>query len=210
MRSEDFDAWIERHTRVFGLVPEFGLRTMSLWFNLFTAASYTVAELNEATDWLALNAPPAKYEHHLWAIQSRIRGARAVDFSKEAERHEWGECTQCEGSGMVTVPHPKGLRDGLWVQIRTTRSGASFYTLAVYCTCALGNWKHGKAGHERLGDRRLRCLTLGEYERLNPDWRSQVEGRRRERVYESKLSHVPGPLDDVLARIQKQAQEAMR
>jgi hypothetical protein len=89
------------------------------------------------------------------------------------------------------------------VPIDAARGGASYYTMAVLCRCALGQWvfEHNQEHlRERVPGKRV--LTLGEYERRNPRWRVQLEQRRRERRERAALGRPPSPeMAAVVARL---------
>ena len=200
-----FGEWVKHHATVFGLHAEADVMTLLSWEPLFVAAGYTSGDLHAATDWLAVNAPPKFRTEHLGAIQSRIRDTRAVAYRAEmnAGGEDRGTCTLCGGTGRVVVPHVAGVRDGQWVPIDAARGGASYYTMAVLCRCALGAWvlAHNEEHlRERVPGKRL--VTLGEYEQRNPRWRVQREQRRREQRERAALGRPPAPdLAAVVARL---------
>ena len=65
----------------------------------------------------------------------------------------------CGGSGFVTVPHPRTIRDGVWQ--------APYYTCAVVCDCPTGNRRlASQAKRER------KQMTLSQYEARFFTWKS--------------------------------------
>lgn len=187
MAEEWFNVWCLRHANVFGIANANGLAMIASWEDLFAAAGYSAADLNDATDWLATHAPPKFLNEHLGAITNRIRDRKAVDGRRESlEVHDRGSCTTCGGTGHVTVPHPGGVVDGEWVPQRFARGGATYYTVAVYCRCALGRWFEGRHDNDE------KTWNLDRYEPRNPRWRVHMESRRSERNARASL----GPVDD--------------
>ncbi len=173
-----FEAWAVHHGTVFGL-SESETPTLLSWEGALGA---TAEELYSATAALATNPRQfgesearfaGKLTLHLTLLVSQIREQRSAAVSQQADpRDTLGTCTLCSSSGWVIVPHPNGLADGEWVPQRKARGGASYYTVAVLCSCALGRW---------MGQHRKSAgLTLQQYDRLNPRWPIQVARRERE------------------------------
>ena len=181
----DYDEWVKRHAKIFGLVNEIDMGSMLAWKDALGA---TVDELNEATAHLAANPQllseslprPAQYEpkmtRHLLALKHRISERRAVEATGMREHAEetWGTCTICNSSGWVIVPHPSGLKDSEWVPIRHAKTDSVYYaTIAVTCSCKLGRWIAGRQVNQ--------AMCLATYERLyGRYWKLQMDQRRQE------------------------------
>src|SRR5260370_12176398 len=131
--QDDFKRWARNHALIFGFTPEQELTVLS-WRDIFVAKAYTMDELRAATNALA-SRPPVYAGMHLAAIHDAIQSMRAVDYHKEAQLTLRSECSLCGNSGRVTVPHIKGIKDGEWMPIQTTRAGGGYYTMAALRSC---------------------------------------------------------------------------
>lgn len=178
---EWFKNWLQSYSDAIGLNAPEELRSAALWREVFRAGKYTEDEVRAAGDAVLANLPAladspdrflGKAPMHLAALQRRLRAARSgsAPFASAHSREmptadeRLGVCGLCQGSGRVPVPHPAGVRGGLWVQVH-----GSFPTLAVVCSCALGGWLLG-----RLDRAKWKFLTLREYEVAYPFWRQQL------------------------------------
>lgn len=204
---EGFTTWAEEYCRIFGLQSEADRAMVQAWGPVFQAAGYATAELNEATQWLARNAPPLRRIDHRSAIQSRIHAARLERRRAESEAEEArardSTCELCGGSGRVIVPQI-GLYEA------TGKTGT------VTCRCPLGQRKEASdiASLQAKGLEipRNRIGTLEQYEGRNPGWFSQM--RRREEMMKArsfadrlaehadKMQPLQGALDEALRRQQ--------
>lgn len=209
--------WVTRHATLFGMGSDADVKTLLSWEDVFTAAEYTVAELKAATDWLAANpaafgSVEARYAGkaaaHLEAIQARIRETRAVVYRAESVTEtDYGRCVLCGGTGRVIVPHVRGVKAGQWVPIAAARGGASYYTMAVLCSCVRGEWVRSRnAQHvaEKLDPKGLSVLTLARYEQMNPNWQVQMEQRKREQLAAAALRPASPEFAAVVDRLRKQ------
>jgi len=183
---DHYAVWVARHCRVFGFGQE-EMKTVLAWKERFMAAGYTADDLTGATDYLithpeCLNIDlryQGKMTVHLSAIQARIHDARAVVNQRAFPGEDRGQCTRCQGGGLVIVPHLGGIVDGEWERQKIARGGPSYYRMAVVCNCALGNWmaKEGKTEHRRRDGTVIRMMALNDYARVNPRWEIQMAGR---------------------------------
>lgn len=203
MLSEEFDLWAKHHAAIFALSEKFVAETMSQWFHLFAAAGYTARELLEASEWLTTHNPPQKTWDHLGAVQARIRSVRAVDYRRQVDSHDndRGTCSLCSGTGRVVVPHLAGVEGDKWVSVKVARSGSSYYTQAVFCCCALGNWYDSRNSDDK------RPMRLEAYEVRNPNWRQQMKARDREQGHEARLKRSPEPWVKMMARLEQMRDE---
>lgn len=209
MAQEWFDRWAVSYATTFGLRDE-DLKMVLSWYSIFHAANYTEAELNQATQsiagdpaGLAKAAGEARFlgraHAHLGAIHASIREQRAVLYRRESEECDrLGTCDLCGGSGRVVVPLVTSEMSGEWRPLKISRGGASYYTMAVTCRCAIGNWFRHHTQSECCP------MSLESYERMNRNWPRQLQLREREHLL--KIEHRPhdhsdGRLDAVLARV---------
>ncbi len=194
-----FTEWARHHATVFGILDEAGLAMLASWEPLFLAAGYLGPELHLATDWLAVNAPPRFRTDHLPALRQRLLDRRAVAYAaaQDAREDDRGTCVRCGGNGREVVPHPAGAVGGEWRPLRAFEGGRPlYYTLAVFCPCPLGRWaleRTRKHAADKLEARRLRTLTLEEYQAANPRWQQQLWQRDREQRAEAALGPPPLP-----------------
>lgn len=170
---DDYDRWVTYHSTLFGFEKDRDLAMLDAWGSLFRGAGYKPAELFEASNQLALNAPPKWRSEHLAAIQDRIK-ARRIEAMAAAAKEElsWPSCEICGGCGMAIVPLLRFVQDGKWI---------SWQTCAVFCRCVRGQREFGHCQAAKK-----RTLTLAEYESRNPDWFVQVEERRQMELAQAK------------------------
>jgi len=202
MQQAEWDKWLNYHATIFALRDREGLAMLESWRKVFEGARYTGLELEEATDWLAGHEPPRYRSDHLPALHRRILQTRAVHYRRpEVEPDTKGTCTVCGGTGLVNVPHPRGIAQGYWVPIKLARgSETTLYTATVLCTCALGRWMAQRGNPDKPQ------MRLEEYEKLNPDWLEQREARWAQLQAEAALLGPLGThLQAVLDRLRKPA-----
>ncbi len=178
-----FKDWLLQYSSVVGLNTPEELRSAALWRDVFKAGKYTEGEVREAAAAVLANLPAladspdrflGKAPMHLAALQRRLRSGRASGISHSQEMptadEQLGVCALCDGAGRVTVPHPKCIANGQWVQVN-----GCFYSLAVICNCQLGTWLL-----YRLDRGKVKFLLLHEYHEINPRWREQLQQHRAE------------------------------
>jgi len=71
-----WDKWIKRHALIFGFHTDRDMQMLLEWNLLFARAGFTPEELQEATEWLALNAHPRFPADHLALLSQRVRVRR--------------------------------------------------------------------------------------------------------------------------------------
>ena len=92
--SDSFAAWSERHRTLFGLNSEWDVKGVALWEKPLSI--YTLAELDEATDWIAgLGTPLTGLPEHLAMIHARVRNRRheafiLAEMNRYRAQHELG------------------------------------------------------------------------------------------------------------------------
>ncbi len=184
------------------------MKTLFSWNDLFATAGFSYADLDEVTAFLAahpeaLGAEKTRFAGkmvaHLDAIQRRVRDRKAVQHVREDEerREEESTCTLCGNSGMVEVPHPKGVVNGEWVQQRVGRN-PSQYTIGVTCPCPAGQWRYKQQANYLAGKHKDAGKdgppplpwSLDAYQQRNPKWREQMRQRLAEQLAASALEPV--------------------
>lgn len=178
-----FKDWLLEYASAVGLNTPDELRSAALWRDVFKAGKYGEDEVRTAGLAVLANLPAladspdrflGKAPMHLAAIQRRLRSGRAAGLSHSQEMptadERLGVCALCGGTGRVSVPHPKAVVNGQWVQVN-----GRFYSLAVVCDCALGTWLL-----YRLDRGKVKFLLLREYHAGNPRWREQLQQHRAE------------------------------
>lgn len=171
----DWTTWITRHATTFGM-NDAELDMLDAWREPFELRGYTVAELLEATTWLAANDPPQWRSEHLARLRKRIEASRFARYRAEqaeiAADDERDLCRECRGAGLVVVPHLNFVRDGRWIP--------PWYTYAVACNCRRGLriYEQCRAAAAE-NDKRRAIVSIGDYEMVNPRWREQVEQKRQ-------------------------------
>lgn len=184
---QGFNDWLKHHCTVFGLHDPKQIETVASWQPLFDAAGYTAPQLTEATDWLALNAPPRFLNEHLPALRARLTEQRAIEYRRAEDRFDGSTCVLCGGTGRLTVPHLGGVRNGDWLPLRIAGL-PHYYTCAVRCSCARGQFGRfeSTSGSQSL-------LSLEAYESRNPGWRRQLARRDQELQAEAELANSTEP-----------------
>jgi len=189
-----YESWVARHVQAFGLSNQ-DCDAMMSWCDRYLALGYTAHELNAATDSLIANPGDlttsfvGRVVAHLTAIERHIRLARSVNYRREVEANyqeqhhgDQGACTRCGGSGRVVVPHLLSVVDNVWRPIQVARGGASYYTQAVLCSCALGHWFGERTVLMDRDGKQQRMMSLEHYQALNPFWQGQIARREQEEV----------------------------
>lgn len=182
----EYARWAQQYASAFFSDPKGeGLAAVMAWRTAFFANDYSIAELMSALSHLTINLPGAgdarkgktirtRKEDHLEAIVKHIQQLR---FSQNptrspfSENNGLGTCVSCSGSGLIAVPHIEHVRDGRWV--------APWYTFAVCCSCAMGNWRREHSCRTASDGSILRLGTIMQYENANPDWREQMDQRQQ-------------------------------
>lgn len=174
--SSEYDAWTARHSAMFGFSHANDPAMFSLWFGVFAAAGYTASELRFATDTIAGRSEPLKWrEHHLAQINKAIRDRREQALAqrlREFPEDETGPgvCSNCNGTGWVSVPNPKQIHSGRWEP-----AGMHGYSEAVVaCFCSRGRVRRDKwdAAPAEYKQRISQPMSLEHYEsRYCADWR---------------------------------------
>lgn len=201
-----FAAWAEKHCTVFGMFDPKHVQMVASWQPLFDAAGYASADLDEATQWLALHAPPKFPNEHLDAIRRRLMETRAVKRRGGQEDADRGDCGLCGGAGRVIVPHRGGVENGQW-KPQAGSARPHHYTEAVACHCSRGRFGNWTAPDRTGRAKVVTMLTLAEYERINPLWRRQMAARDREFAELGRLTEMSPVIRAVLNRHLRQTRQ---
>lgn len=191
MNVTEYDSWTKYHRAMFQMKSDDDLPMFAAWMP--SLREFTLAEARDAS--LAIAADPGtagKFRtEHLALIRQKIRIKRAEvnrAFRKEAERHgEVNSCGVCRGIGMAHVPHVKSVVDGLWIY--------PFATMVVSCSCNRGGARQIAMDTLTIQQdfagtrRRVRMMTLAEYEFSVPDWPAIFEAREVQRQSEKNAGY---------------------
>lgn len=178
MQDESWARWVLNHAAVFGMQSQHEFATLDSWRPVFESLGYDPLELEDATDWIAKHPEVLsrafdnrnRSEKHLAAIKFRVGELRAIEYRRaESPRVDMGTCVQCGGTGWVSVPHPQGVISETWMPSRVGGLRGMYHTACVTCGCYVGRKLTG--GTEPP-------MSLEEYERKNPRWRTQLKDRR--------------------------------
>ncbi len=189
-----FSEWARRHCVVFAF-DEAKVNTVLSWEGLFAAANYGPEELNEATDWIAVNAPGLKPWDHLAAIQDRIKTCRAV--SSDVKVDNW-KCEDCRGTGRIVVPLLESVRGEDWLP-RDVGGGAQYYTCAVRCHCERG--KQDFTTIPRGLKKSESLMSFSVYDAANPSWRRQIADREHEQREAAALTPADAEWTAIIDRL---------
>lgn len=148
-----FNDWGKAHAARFRIDERKEAVTLFAWCELLATAGFTPEELDEASKWIALNDPPAKYADHVPKLKLRVTMQRRNSGEAPAG-FIGGTCGTCQGSGCVIVPLVKGMQTKGGARVLDDR----WRTCVVRCTCQLGRAVQGG------------MLGLEAYEKLCPDW----------------------------------------
>lgn len=160
--QDEFNGWVDRHAPIFMMNSDADLRTFAAWFNLFVSCGYTLADLNAATDAMALAPPPDKWGQ-LEAIHRYAR--RAATGRRQVEKQNATapsvDCLLCRGTGYAMIPHPNYI---------DANDPLGFTALSrALCWCERGRWTESDETR-KAGDKPI-CITLRELETKVPNWR---------------------------------------
>lgn len=165
MNAQEWSEWVRFHASMFSFTTETDREMFAAWRVAFTAAGFTLAELRDATMFLAKNPPRWRVEHlaqiQARIAQERIRAAKAMEEANSGSRDFAMACDLCGNSGFVPVPHPKTIVGGEWIH--------PYALVAAYCSCV-----HGKRIFNSHGERQVRGIPIENYELINPHWRQLV------------------------------------
>lgn len=175
--KEEYAVWAKRFASSFGLVWEDSHEMLGNWFTLLQ--KYSSKELDAATSIMLRQPRVYRGSQELRAgLLEALRSSEAVSKGSGGGEDGFGECVKCSNQGWMSVPHPRCMVSGRWMPYKSC--GTLYYPLStVLCSCLIGR---------RIGGRLTKpAMTISQYEREFPDWRSVREERERERREEMRL-----------------------
>lgn len=192
--------WVETHSRIFGLQSEADISMLVEWTHLFSSAGFSPEELDAASRWVAINAPPKFRTDHLQALLLRARAVRARELTNGSTEDSAPSCGLCGGSGMVSVPNPKAIARG------------RFTLCSVLCSCPKANQlRFAREARAARDDVELvRQQTIDQYEDEVPNWRAIMEQHRQELLALSRSRGYASSLDKTLGRIMDRLKQQER
>lgn len=194
MTDQEWLDWAEYHAAMFGMDREQDVATFHAWRNVFASQGFSFVELRLATEWLATQPAPGWRDKHLAALQERVREQRRdAAARREAEAVSYADCRICRGSGWVSVPDLRQVRELEWL---------GYATCAVLCLCSWGEREAER--HPRL-ERPL--LTLAVYERHNPRWEGQLEHRRQLEAEQVRARQTSAAADKLFGPLVRRLRE---
>lgn len=205
MLVEEWDDWAAKHAMIFGLTSPGDAAMFGAWREVFARAGYTSEELNEATDYIAVNNPPRYRNEHLGAINRRVTERRRVmrlHNQEQAEREGIEAHGLCDGTGRVLVPHLSCVIDGEWLY--------PWYTVCVLCSCHKGERIRLSLENSAKPDGEVRkVMGIEQYTLVNSDWRRQMDNHKQQKKAEltartlGDLADKKAPIDPKLAELAK-------
>lgn len=166
MTDPEYTAWIKHHRSLFQLTTEDDARMFGSWRPLLL--EFHQADLIAGSNWIAVNKPDEFRTKHLRMLLDFVRAKHAKLRAAELEsQHADGavECPLCRGDGLVLVPHPAYVRDGVWYP-----HGLSRVTAAVFCFCNRGTVRYQGVIQAHSQGRCKRPMTITAYEVRVPHW----------------------------------------
>lgn len=193
----------QKHCRRFGYEREADHSMILEWASIQINAGVELPDLEEASKQLLKSTQTTfTREQHLQRLNT-ILGVvtdRKRTYAAKACSHG-PRCPICrDARGVVSVPLLRQVDCGIWTGRQTQ---------AVVCNCPDGfRWSNTRNAKDQA------MMTLGEYERKNPLWRSQLRDRdeqanaknlnlERARELDGKgVSKLDQSLANILARLQ--------
>lgn len=193
MESSEYMSWVARHRTTFQL-PQSWVDSATEWHRVFESLSVTAAELSQATREMQLaNAARSSWDH-LYEVKALIGRQRDAERTNEMRRaqtrqsEDQGECTDCrslvDGSGMLQVPHPRWIKEGIWVPYGHSHDGEpKYHTAFVCCRCFAGRRASGEGRDmSKIEERYRPPITIATYEaKYCKDWKAQMNRVREAR-----------------------------
>lgn len=169
--------WSAEYGAMFGMNRTDDGPTFASWWKVFCAKQCTYQELEQAMLSIAGDKEIPKWrQEHLEAINkqiARIRHEATIGLIRgnADDTPNKSTCERCGDTGMIVVPHPRFVVEGVWLQ-----NGSYKPTAAVVCTCYRGR-KIVEAQATKPMDGR--CMTVGEYEEHIPRelWAALMSGK---------------------------------
>lgn len=175
MTEVEYLTWADAYGRTFGLNPE-AATALAAWGDWLAAEfGATPARLAGVTRHVMARQPwpkPHDAAGHMDAIRDGLRAVRQAERESAAARQAADPapaCPDCDGTGLVIVPHPLDARGGVWEPRGEHLTGRARYrTAGLPCRCRAHLPSAAK----------VQPMSLAEYEaRVNPRWREQLAER---------------------------------
>jgi hypothetical protein len=199
--------WAREHCTAFGF-REQQAETVAAWGPVF-ARLFRPEELHEATGLMLANPDAPKFAaDHRGAILRAVEAVRRRATARATESSAPRGCIECDGSGIVVVPHPGLTEDGSrWRQVllmpNADPRGLS-RTVGVCCVLCSAGAKTREATEQQ--GRPL--MTISQYEHLYPSWRDVQRARREvlDAAREPPTAEDVAKLNRLLADIRQREQ----
>ncbi len=187
MTEIEYVKWTEYHRDIFQMKSSEDAAMFGKW--LPSLAEFSIEEAKSASLAIASDDRARRFRtEHLSLLRAEInhkRTARRRDEYADADmRLNAQKCRDCDGTGMVSVPHVGCIVNEAWA--------FPFASMIVACNCNIGcntfnfvNSLDLKPRHAK-GAVRVKMIDLKEYEYLHPEWRSYVESRNAQRKSENE------------------------
>lgn len=193
----------QKHCRRFGYEREADHSMILEWASIQINAGVELPDLEEASKQLLKSTQTTfTREQHLQRLNTILGVVTDRKRTYAAKAYSQGpRCPICrDARGVVSVPLLRQVDCGIWTGRQTQ---------AVVCTCPDGfRWSNTRNAKDQA------MMTLGEYERRNPLWRSQLRdcdeqanaknlNLERARELDGKgVSKLDQSLANILARLQ--------
>lgn len=203
--------WVEFHRAAFGLYAGFA-DSGAAWWAIFDSLKATRDELVAATRSMQLDGSlvPKRGERggyeegqeaaHLRAVQTLVGQQRDQARRREAERDAPGggwECSLCQNSGFVRVPHHRWVKDGKWQPYTHIEGEPLYHSESVHCRCHYGDLTYAAVvkRYEKQGRSLPQAMpTLSTYEaRVLAHWREEINRVEREKRARRDAEQGPRP-----------------
>ena len=201
MNNTEWISWKTYHATLHRLTGDDDLAMMDLWRPVFDAKGHTLGELKEASLDLAKTDPKRWRAEHLQALLDRatsVRLAIAQAETVQGDGSEYPSCELCHGTGLVSVPEPRSIKNGDWV--------TPFYRGVVSCYCVRGIDRQRRhqaiisiASETKPGGKKHvippRLMTLPEYEGVFPKWRDMERRHEEAQKQEQRAMKISRDMD---------------
>jgi hypothetical protein len=210
MKAEEWDKWVAHHGDLFSMHSTADAKLFKAWRPLLVNRS--LVELKAASAAMAEDPEKAKSNRasHYGYIRAFLTSYSSARHKAEVESRDYGVCVNCIGSGYISVPHPKLIKNGEWEH--------PWYTFAVFCRCSRGAMKFNALSgglyekKQQMGGPELRPIGMDEYHQQFPNWQEMLAHREAIRrteegaAYAAREADRQGPtrarsVKDIMAQI---------
>ena len=191
MTPAEYGDWSLMHMELFMMRDAADASLLNRWAKVLMP--FTFADLKEASYAVATDpSDKARFrQNHLAMLREVVLAKHAEAAARERERFdrqaETAECLDCNGVGLVQVPHPDFVLDG-------EMQRGMF--LSVACLCAVGTQRFN-AVNARLTEagNKERMIDVAEYEHDAPDWRTTMATYTERRAQEFASAELASQAD---------------